>query len=69
MLHRLARRKPRIIHATRPEARLQPRCLAFRSEVWPEIARARIGLPVGIRETYEDVLDQYRRGALVDLAA
>jgi len=65
IFYRLARRRPRIIQATRPEARLQPRCLAFRSVVWPEIARARIGLPVGIRETYDDVMDQYRRGALV----
>ena len=69
IFYRLARRRPRIIQATRPEAQLQPRCLAFRSEVWPDIARARIGLPVGIRETYEDMLDQYRTGALVGLAA
>jgi UDP-glucose 4-epimerase len=66
---RLARRKPRIIQATRPEAKLQPRCLSFRSEVWPGLAPARIPLPVGIRQTYEDMLEQFRRGTLGALAA
>jgi UDP-glucose 4-epimerase len=57
------RRPLRVAHATTRTTRLQPRVLAFRSRIAPELRRPPTPLPVGIDAVRRDQLAQLMAGA------
>jgi UDP-glucose 4-epimerase len=65
IISRVTRRRPRVVYAA-PLAlgEQQPRRLTFRSTVLPQVAKSSIGLPVGISQIHQHLLERFRAGQL-----
>ena len=57
-------RAPGVALAANPAAHLQPRCLSFRSVVWPDLRIEPVPLPTGVHAVLQDQLRRLRAGEL-----
>lgn len=68
-LDRIAKRRPRIIMASRPLAAPHAHALVYRSQVLREVpCPPATSLPVGIQRTHDDLLARLRTGHLASTA-
>lgn len=58
------RRSPGVALAVHQASLLQPRCLSFRSRVWPDLRIDPVPLPIGVHAVFLDQLRRLRLGEL-----
>ncbi|MBV9122537.1 MAG: NAD-dependent epimerase/dehydratase family protein [Planctomycetes bacterium] len=62
---RVSRKRPRLICSPSPAGALQPRCLKFRSQLWPELGPPTgYGLQAGIHQLHQHYLALFLQGRL-----